>query len=44
VPVAAAIVSLVVRTALQDRTLRRDLEGYAQYTRQTRWRLVPGVW
>lgn len=44
VPAAAAVVSLVVRTALEDRTLQRDLEGYAEYATKTRFRLVPGVW
>ncbi len=35
---------IVVRTALEDRTLRRELEGYAAYAAQVRWRLVPFVW
>lgn len=34
----------VLRTALEDRTLLAELEGYAQYARQVRSRLVPGVW
>jgi protein-S-isoprenylcysteine O-methyltransferase Ste14 len=44
VPAVCAAVTLVVRTALEDRTLRRDLPGYAHYARRTRYRLVPGVW
>jgi len=43
-PLAATIVLLVVRTALEDRTLQRELPGYAEYARTTRFRLVPGVW
>lgn len=35
---------LVVRAGLEDRTLRRDLPGYAEYARRVRHRLVPGVW
>jgi protein-S-isoprenylcysteine O-methyltransferase Ste14 len=35
---------LVVRTGLEDRELRRKLEGYADYARQVPYRLVPGVW
>jgi hypothetical protein len=27
--------------ALEDRTLQQELEGYAQYTEITRYRLVP---
>ncbi len=34
----------VVRTALEDATLRRELPGYADYARRVRFRLVPGVW
>lgn len=37
-------VILVVRTALEDATLQRELHGYSEYARGTRWRLVPGVW
>jgi protein-S-isoprenylcysteine O-methyltransferase Ste14 len=44
VPAAAAAAGVVVRTALEDRTLREDLPGYAEYARQTRYRVVPGLW
>jgi protein-S-isoprenylcysteine O-methyltransferase Ste14 len=44
VPAGLVLVSLTVRTALEDRTLRRELAGYEEFTRRTRWRLVPGVW
>ncbi len=32
----------VFRTAFEDRTLRRELEGYEEYAQRTRYRLVPG--
>jgi protein-S-isoprenylcysteine O-methyltransferase Ste14 len=35
---------LVVRTALEDRELRRRLDGYAGYARRIRYRLIPGIW
>jgi protein-S-isoprenylcysteine O-methyltransferase Ste14 len=35
---------IVVRTALEDRTLQAELPGYADYSRQVRYRLLPGVW
>lgn len=34
----------VGRTALEDRTLRRELLGYEAYATCTRYRLLPGVW
>ncbi len=35
---------VVVRTALEDRLLRRALSGYEAYARRVRWRLLPGAW
>jgi protein-S-isoprenylcysteine O-methyltransferase Ste14 len=34
----------VARTALEDKTLREELPGYAEYCARTRYRLIPGVW
>jgi protein-S-isoprenylcysteine O-methyltransferase Ste14 len=44
--VAAVVLCFVlaVRTALEDRTLHAELDGYADYARRVRYRLVPGVW
>jgi protein-S-isoprenylcysteine O-methyltransferase Ste14 len=44
IPAALNVALLVARTALEDATLRRELEGYAGYARRIRYRLVPGVW
>lgn len=42
---ALAIIALVVRTALEDQTLRAELPGYEAYaSTKTRSRLIPGVW
>lgn len=43
-PWAALAVTLTVRTALEDRTLRRELYGYEEYSQHTRYRLIPAVW
>ena len=43
-PALLAAAWIVLRTALEDATLRRELEGYAAYARRVRWRLVPGIW
>ncbi len=42
--VGVILVLLVLRTALEDRTLRRELPGYEEYAQRTRYRLVPGLW
>jgi protein-S-isoprenylcysteine O-methyltransferase Ste14 len=44
IPLGAAILLTLLRTALEDRTLRRELPGYASYAAKVRWRLLPGIW
>ena len=34
----------ILRTFLEDRTLKADLPGYLEYTRDVRYRLIPGIW
>ncbi len=41
---AATTLVLVVRTDLEDRTLAEELEGYPEYQRSVRFRLLPGLW
>jgi protein-S-isoprenylcysteine O-methyltransferase Ste14 len=35
---------LIVRTRLEDRTLHAEPEGYPEYARQIRYRLISGIW
>jgi protein-S-isoprenylcysteine O-methyltransferase Ste14 len=35
---------LILRTALEDRTLQAELTGYVDYARQVHYRLLPGIW
>jgi protein-S-isoprenylcysteine O-methyltransferase Ste14 len=44
VPGIAAGAMYIVRTHLEDRTLRKELPGYEEYAQQTRYRLLPGIW
>ncbi len=44
IPGAAAAALMVVRTALEDGTLRDELAGYEDCTAITHYRLVPGIW
>jgi protein-S-isoprenylcysteine O-methyltransferase Ste14 len=43
-PAAATAAAMVLRTALEDRTLRNELDGYEDYARTVRSRLVPWIW
>ena len=42
-PAALLATAIVVRTVLEDRTLRAELPGYPEYAARVRWRLLPRV-
>jgi len=44
VPAGLAAIGYIVRTGLEDKTLQEELDGYKDYTRQVRYRLLPGLW
>jgi len=44
IPALIANLLLIVRTYLEDKTLQKELPGYADYAQKTRFRLIPGVW
>ena len=44
VPMGLSAVGLFVRTYLEDAALKEELTGYADYAKEVRFRLVPGVW
>jgi protein-S-isoprenylcysteine O-methyltransferase Ste14 len=44
VPALLSAAALVIRTALEDHTLRDELPGYSEYTARVCFRLIPGVW
>ena len=44
IPTLFAVTLLVIRTSLEDKTLTTELEGYAQYKRKTRYKLIPLLW
>jgi protein-S-isoprenylcysteine O-methyltransferase Ste14 len=43
-PALYVTIVLVIRTSLEDKTLQNELEGYREYARRVRYRLLPGVW
>jgi len=44
IPGSLFAVLLVVRTALENRTLQDELEGYGEYSQRVRHRLIPHIW
>jgi len=44
IPVMIYSAMMILRTHLEDRTLRDELPGYAEYAERVKFRLLPGVW
>jgi protein-S-isoprenylcysteine O-methyltransferase Ste14 len=44
IPAGVVALLFIIRTALEDQTLRQELEGYESYAQQTRYKLLPGLW
>jgi protein-S-isoprenylcysteine O-methyltransferase Ste14 len=44
IPCGLVVVGTIIRTALEDRTLQDELDGYKEYAAKVRYRLLPGVW
>ena len=44
IPALLAVIGLMIRTALEDRTLHNELSGYPEYATRVRFRLIPGIW
>jgi protein-S-isoprenylcysteine O-methyltransferase Ste14 len=44
IPAGLVAAGLVLRTALEDRTLQAELDGYRDYSARVRFRLLPGIW
>jgi protein-S-isoprenylcysteine O-methyltransferase Ste14 len=43
-PNLVLILIIVIRTALEDRTLQNELPGYAEYAQKVKYRLIPLIW
>lgn len=44
IPATVATIITVVRTVLEDQTLKEELPGYQDYARRVRYRLFPGIY
>ncbi|HEY9124659.1 MAG TPA: isoprenylcysteine carboxylmethyltransferase family protein [Bacteroidales bacterium] len=43
-PTTIAVILLLIRTSLEDKTLKAELDGYAEYSKHTRYKLIPLIW
>jgi protein-S-isoprenylcysteine O-methyltransferase Ste14 len=44
IPAAAALIIIVARTVLEDRTLQVELPGYREYAQRVRYKLIPWIY
>lgn len=44
IPALATAILFIVRTACEDRTLRSKLDGYEEYAKIVKYRLLNGIW
>jgi protein-S-isoprenylcysteine O-methyltransferase Ste14 len=44
IPISLLIVLLIIRTYMEDKTLKNELNGYLEYSYKTRYKIVPYVW
>ncbi len=44
IPAGITVILLIIRTSLEDKLLRSELNGYVEYTKRVRYRLLPGLW
>ncbi len=44
IPAVLIIFLFILRTAMEDKTLRKELPGYQEYAEKVRYRLFPGIW
>lgn len=44
IPCGLVALVTIIRTALEDKTLLEELDGYREYAARVRYRLLPGIW
>lgn len=44
IPSVCIIVIITIRTILEDNMLRKELDGYPEYTHKVKYRLIPYIW
>jgi protein-S-isoprenylcysteine O-methyltransferase Ste14 len=44
IPIFLLVSLFIIRTYLEDETLKNELKGYPEYSHKTRYRIIPFVW
>lgn len=43
IPALIIVILFIIRTSLEDKTLQEELEGYQEYAKRVRYKLIPGI-
>lgn len=44
IPAAISSILIMIRAYLEDKTLQKELKGYKEYTKKTKYKILPFVW
>lgn len=44
IPIGLSIILFIIRTNLEDKTLKNELTGYLEYSGKTQYKIIPFVW
>jgi len=44
IPAMICVILIIIRTYFEDKTLQEELEGYTEYIRKVKYRLLPKIW
>ena len=44
IPIVLLIILTIIRTNLEDKTLKIELKGYTEYSNKTRYMIIPYIW
>ena len=39
-----SVIIFIIRTAMEDKTLKAELDGYSDYSKRVKYRLIPYIW
>jgi protein-S-isoprenylcysteine O-methyltransferase Ste14 len=44
IPISFSIILFIIRTYMEDKTLKNELRGYLEYSYKTRYKIIPYIW
>jgi len=44
IPISISIILIIIRTSLEDRTLKNELKGYPEYSKKIGYKIIPYIW